>query len=72
MKRAMWENLTHRSDSDGEFHVALKTNYKHMKTQCDETLFHVENYNYLLIPKRIVMNRIIADKVLINIKFLIR
>jgi hypothetical protein len=43
-----------------------------MKTQCDETLFHVENYNYLLIPKRIVMNRIIADKVLINIKFLIR
>jgi len=43
-----------------------------MKTQFNRTLLHVENYNYLLIPKRIVMNRAIADKVLINIKILIR
>lgn len=36
------------------------------------TVFPVENYNYLLIPKRIVMNRLVADKVLINITILIR
>lgn len=43
-----------------------------IKTQSNRTLFPVENYNYLLIPKRIVMNRTVDDKVLINIKILIR
>ncbi len=43
-----------------------------IKMQSNRTLFPVENYNYLLILKRIVMNRIVADKVLINIKNLIR
>ena len=48
------------------------SSYSLMKTQFNRTLLHVENYNYLLIPKRIVMNSAIADKVLINIKILIR
>ncbi len=34
--------------------------------------FSVENYNYLLTPKRIVINITYIDKMLINIKILIR
>jgi len=43
-----------------------------MKMESYLTPFFVENYNYLLIPKKIVMNSNAAHKMLINIKISIR